>query len=51
LWAPPNFWTYWRRENLLSLLGIEPKIIHPFSLAAIPTELLLWRYAESVNQP
>jgi hypothetical protein len=30
---------FWRRENLLSLLGTEPQVIQPYSLVTVLTEL------------
>jgi hypothetical protein len=26
-WAPGTFWTLWKREDLLILLGIEPRFL------------------------
>jgi len=28
-WDPDPIWTFWRRENLLHLLGFKPWIIQP----------------------
>jgi hypothetical protein len=41
-WAPEPVWTFWRKENLFSLLGLPAR-----SLVAIPTGLFRLLFVRS----